>query len=273
MIQKSIDIWKDFNPSNSVVCRPRLTCYLIKRKKCIGAVVILPGGAYERISQRESEPVALRFTAAGYNAFVLDYSIRPQRFPKALQDICRSLTIIRQNAKDWKIDPDKIAVCGFSAGGHAAACLGVFWQRKELYNINGIDTDRVKPNALVLSYPVISSGEFAHKVSIKNLLGENPSNEILETVSLEKQVSSSTPPVFLWHTIEDQSVPVENSLLFASALRKHNVPFELHIYPRGAHGLALATNNTSTESIKPDGHVAGWLDLCIQWLKIQFKKF
>ena len=117
-----------------------------------------------------------------------------------MQDICRSLTIIRQNAVDWNVNPGQIAVFGFSAGGHAAASHAVFWKRTELFSIEGVNNSLVEPNALILAYPVITSGKFAHKESIQNLIGDNPSPELLDLVSLENQVSCSTPPVFLWHT-------------------------------------------------------------------------
>ena len=224
-----------------------LTTYIPSGEKVRGAVLILAGGCYTFTAEREAEPVALQYVAAGYNAFVLEYSVAPNRFPQALRDTCRALTLVRQNAADWHTDPDKVAVCGFSAGGHLAASLGVFWNRPELFGTTGIDNDSVRPNALILAYPVISSGEFRYDGLIPNLLGDDASPELVQMISLEKQVSPSTPPTFLWHTTEDELVPVENSLLFASALRRHNILFEMHIYPQGIHGQALATKETANE--------------------------
>ncbi|MFC1959162.1 alpha/beta hydrolase, partial [Chloroflexota bacterium] len=247
MIQKTIDIWEgfDFLSKSAVNPRPMLTTYVLSGEKVRGAVLILAGGCYTFTAEREAEPVALQYTAVGYNAFVLEYSVAPNRFPQALRDTCRALTLIRQNAAAWNTDPDKIAVCGFSAGGHLAASLGVFWNRTELFSTTGIDNNSVNPNALILAYPVITSGEFRYDGLIQNLLGVDASPEMVEMISLEKQVSPSTPPTFVWHTIEDELVPVENSLLFASALRRHKVSFEMHIYPQGIHGQALATKETA----------------------------
>lgn len=212
----------------------------------------------------------MQYTAAGYHAFILNYSVAPNRFPLALKDVCRAMTLIRQNAADWNIVPDKLAVCGFSAGGHLAASLGVFWNRPELFSSAGIVDNSVKPNALILSYPVITSGKFRFDELIQNLLGPDASPEMMEIISLEKQVSASTPPTFIWHTFEDELVPVENSLLFASALCKHKVPFGLHIYPLGNHGQALGTKETANETWKVNDHVATWLGLSVQWLRLTF---
>lgn len=274
MIQKSIDIWEglDFLSKSTVNPRPRLTTYILSGEKVRGAVLILAGGCYTFTAEREAEPVALQYTAAGYNAFILEYSVAPNRFPRALQDTCRSLTLIRQNAADWNTDPDKVAVCGFSAGGHLAASLGVFWNRTELFSTPGIDNNIVKPTALILAYPVISSGEFRYDGLIPNLLGSDASSEMVKMISLETQVSHATPPTFLWHTVEDELVPVENSLLFASALRRHNVSFEMHIYPQGIHGQALATQETANEKWKVNSHIATWLGLSVQWLRIMFNE-
>jgi acetyl esterase/lipase len=272
MIQKSIDIWDgfDFSSKSTVNPRPMLTTYILSGEKVRGAVLILAGGCYTFTAEREAEPVALQYTAAGYHAFILEYSVAPNRFPQALRDICRALTLIRQHAADWHIDPEKIAVCGFSAGGHLAASLGVFWNQAELFSTAGIDNNSVKPNALILSYPVITAGEFRYDGLIENLLGADASPEMVKMISLETQVSSSTPPTFLWQTVEDELVPVENSLLFASALRKHKVLFEMHIYPQGIHGQALATEETANEKYKANSHVATWLELSVQWLRIIF---
>ena len=160
----------------------------------------------------------------------------------------------------------------FPLAGIVAASLGVFWNHTELFSTAGIDHNSVKPNALILAYPVITSGEFTHDGLIQNLLGADASPEMLEMMSLEKQVSPATPPAFIWHTFEDELVPVENSLLFASALRRHKVPFELHIYPLGNHGQALGTKETANEKYKVNSHVATWLGLSVQWLKLTFNE-
>lgn len=269
MIFKKIDIWENIKYSREAEdkFRPTLDTYILKGNKKRGAVLICPGGGYSNTSPREAEPIALKFNAAGFHAFVLYYSCAPRRHPQPLLDASRAMCIIRSNAEEWKVDEDKIAVCGFSAGGHLAASLGVFYDKPYLKNVEGIEEGLNKPNALILVYPVISSGEFAHRLSFSRLLGENPSVEELEEMSLENAVSDKVPPTFLMHTYEDISVPIENSLLFAAALRKSNVPFEMHIYPRGPHGISLATEETRRENGENYPHTATWMGLCIEWLK------
>jgi len=254
--------------SRENVCKDGSKDAMIKRP----AVLVLPGGGYAFTSPREAEPIALQFNEAGYHAFVLNYSVAPARHPQPLLDVSRAMCIIRENAEEWGIYPDKIAVCGFSAGGHLAACLGVHWDKQFLENVEGIEIGKNRPDALILCYPVITSGEYAHRGSFINLLGENPNSELLYEMSLEHHVSEKTPPAFIWHTFADAGVPVENSLLFAQALREKNIPFELHIYPEGVHGLSLAAEETSNgrpELVSP--HVASWIRLCKEWLKLQFK--
>ena len=235
------------------------------------AVLVLPGGGYSSTSPREAEPIALQFNEAGYHAFVLNYRVAPEKHPQPLLDASRAMCIIRENADKWNIYSDKIAICGFSAGGHLAASLAVHWDKEYLGNVYGIEIGKNRPNALIACYPVITSGQYAHRGSFINLLGQNASSELLHEMSLEHHVSDKTPPTFIWHTFSDDGVPVENSLLFAQALRKNNIPFELHIYPEGVHGLSLATEDTATD--KPEyvsPHVASWINLCKEWLKLQF---
>lgn len=230
------------------------------------AIVICPGGAYELISDTETEAIAIKMMNLGYHAFVLRYSIAPALYPVALKELAASVQRIRQNHAAWHIDPDKIVVAGFSAGGHLAASLGTFWQDGILQTeLNGACEDW-KPNGLLLCYPVITSGEFAHQTSIPSLLG-NKFPLLKEKMALENQVSASTPPTFIWHTLADSSVPVENTLLFASALRKKQVPFEMHIFPKGVHGLSLATKETSPDPGKQEAAVAVWPELFQRWME------
>lgn len=236
-----------------------LTSYILSGARLRPAVLICPGGGYGFLSPREDEAVALQFTAAGFHVFVLHYTVKPEFYRRPLLEVSQAVKVIRSRSQEWNLDPEKIAVCGFSAGGHLAASLGVHWHNLEVAPEN-------KPNALILSYPVISMGEFTHAGSRNNLLGPDPSEERLLEMSLEEQVSSQTPPTFLWHTVADPVVPVENSLFFANALRKHNRPFELHIYPNGPHGLSLAITETD-DSRGTDPHVATWMGLAIEWLK------
>lgn len=246
---------------------PTLATYLLSGPRARGAVLVCPGGAYLGTSDREAEAVALQYNAAGYHAFVLYYSVVPRRHPQPLLDLSRSLTIIRTHAEEWHIDPERIAVCGFSAGGHLTASLGVFWKQPYLQEAPGIVPGFNRPNALILNYPVISSGPHGHQDSFTNLLGPDADEAKRHEFSLEHHVNADTPPTFLWHTFNDEPVPVENSLLFAQSLRKQQIPFELHIYPDGPHGLSLATAETATEVdafINP--HCASWNKLSIEWL-------
>jgi len=234
-----------------------LTTYVLDGKRPRGAVLVLPGGAYRMTSDREAEPIALRFTAAGFHAFVLRYSVAPNRHPKPLQDAQKALDLIRSQSSEWNLDPAKVAVCGFSAGGHLAASLGVF--------------GNPRPDALILSYPVITSGPFAHQGSFENLLGQEAPAPVQAQLSLETQVTDKTPPTFLWHTYDDAAVPLENTLLFAGALRQAAVPFELHVFPKGRHGISLAEAETDFEDGGGiDAHVARWMGLCVEWLTLQF---
>lgn len=234
-------------------------------------ILICPGGGYEFTSDREAEPVALRLLPLGYNAFVLRYGVKAAKYPEALLEAAAAVAFIRNNAEKFNADANKIAVCGFSAGAHLAASLGVFWKEPFIAKTLGILEEKNKPNALILCYPVITSGEFAHKGSFKALIGNN-NPELLEKMSLEKQVNKDVPPTFLWHTFDDNTVPVENSLLFAKALKAYNVPFELHIYPHGCHGLSLCSDETSAAPELINPHCASWLPLCNKWLKLVFNK-
>lgn len=235
------------------------------------AVIVCPGGGYAFLSDREAEPVALAFLARGYQVFVLRYSLSPVHYPAQLMEAACAVACVRQNAEQWHVDAGAISVCGFSAGGHLACSLGALWNDTELNASLGFAPERCRPNALILAYPVITGGEFAHRGSFDNLLGNSAQSSLTAKLSLENAVGAHTPPVFLWHTLADDGVPVENSLLLAAALRKAGVPFELHIFPKGPHGLALANQETKSfcyDRINP--HVAQWFDLCDHWLKTMF---
>lgn len=230
-------------------------------------VVICPGGGYCMVSPREAEPVAMQFLAAGFNAAVLTYSVAPARYPTALGQLALSISHIRENAAEYHTNPDKIAVCGFSAGGHLAASLGVKWQLPFMKAVTKLENEAFRPNALILSYPVITSGEYAHEGSFVNLLDEGATENMLAQQSLERFVTPSVPPVFMWHTWDDDTVPVENSLFFASALRAAGVSLEMHIFPHGAHGLSLANKQTSTGmDIFEQPECSCWINLARDWL-------
>ena len=238
-------------------------------------ILICPGGGYAYTSDREAEPIALTFLAMGYHAAVLRYSCAPAKYPTALLELASSILLIRKNAKEWHVNPKKIVVQGCSAGGHLAACLGMFWDEDFLADKLGVSAKKhelLKPNGMILCYPVITSGEFAHKGSFQNLLGEEPDEELMDKLSLEKQVTEKTPKAFIWGTLTDASVPMENSLLLVSAMRRANVSVEYHLYPRGAHGLALANKLTQASDGRcVQEECANWPGLAHTWLEKLFR--
>lgn len=222
-------------------------------------------------SNREAEPIALQFNSMGYQAAVLRYSCAPAVYPTALCEVAQSVKLIREHAEDWNVDAEKIIVMGFSAGGHLAASYGVFWNESWLTEKMQCDKQLLKPNGLVLCYPVISSKEkIAHQDSIKNLLGESYP-EMKEQVSLEDKVGKHTPKTFLWHTFTDPVVPFWNSFRFAEALGKAGVPMEYHLYPQGGHGLSLANEQTANEEGKGVEKVCqSWVPLLRSWMLENF---
>ena len=233
-------------------------------------VLVCPGGAYAYTSEREADPLAAQFLAMGYHAAVLRYSCAPAVYPTALTELAYSLELIRRNGEDWYVNPEQIIVLGCSAGGHLAASMGVFWKEEFLAGALGIRKEEqklIRPDGMILCYPVITSGEFAHRGSFQNLLGARQ-EELSAKMSLENQVDKDTPPAFIWHTYEDGAVPAENSLLFVTALRRAGVPAEFHMYPKGSHGLALANRLTQNQ----DGNAAqpectSWVGLAHTWIE------
>ena len=223
------------------------------------AIVICPGGGYGHLALREAEPVALRFAGMGYAAFVVNYHVGEGTYPLPQQDAACAVAAVRAHAEEWEVDPQAIILAGFSAGGHLAASVGVMWQREELWAPLGLTPEQVRPDALLLSYAVLSAGEFAHRGSFERLTGSSdPAAH--EPFSLETLVSAHTPPTFLWHTWTDVSVPVQNTLLFALALKNHGVQAEVHIYPYGSHGAALGAPHTASEPAKLIPEVQEWPD-------------
>lgn len=254
----------------------RLDCYLYEIYEAMPyratrpAVVVCPGGGYHSLSPREADPVALGYSAAGFNTFVLYYSIKGKAaYPNSLIDLCKAMKLIRENAENWGIIKDQIAVCGFSAGGHLAASLGVHWNDGYIKDKSGCYNGENKPNALILGYPVISTSYMENSsVCLDRLVGENDKDWVYKELNLQTCVNSNTPATFLFHTFRDQIVPVRDSLEFASALEKADIPFELHIYPNGPHGLSLSTPDVCENG--GDKDVASWFELSINWLKRLF---
>lgn len=233
------------------------------------AVIICPGGGYEHLSVREGEPVAKKYLAMGCHVFVLHYSLAPDRFPVALLELAMLMGRIHMHAEAWGIDREKIIVSGFSAGGHLAACLGVFWNRDFLWSPLGLNPAVLRPSGLLLAYPVITSGTSCHEGSFEALLGEEKNDpEKRRLVSLELHTGPHVPKTFIWHTVTDQSVPVMNAMLFAESLMRHQVSTELHLFPQGCHGLALATEETAMDEAKyVEPCCQSWISLARVWLK------
>lgn len=232
-------------------------------------VVICPGGGYHMTSDREAEAVAVQFLAKGFHAAILRYSVEPARYPEALLQLAKTVLFLRENAQKYHIDTEKIIVQGFSAGGHLAASMGVFWNKPFLAERLGTNSEMLRPNGLLLCYPVISSGDKAHVGSFQNLLGEDfDDEEKRKSMSLELYVTKDTPKTFLWHTAPDDTVPVENSLLFFQALHRLGIPAEMHIYPVGGHGLGLANEETSNrEGYGVQEECQSWITLACDWIR------
>lgn len=242
---------------------PKLTPYLPEPAIASGAAILVcPGGGYNVIEQREGRDYALWFNQHGIAAFVLEYRLGSAgyRHPAMLNDAARAMRTIRVNAAKWKIDPRRIGIIGSSAGGHVASSLLTHFTAGDSAATDPTERESSRPDLGILCYAVITTGPFAHRGSIRNLLGRDPAPELLELVSNEKHVMADTPPCFVWHTFEDKVVPMENSLLFAEALRREGVPFDLHIYVEGRHGVGLGDT-------APFAHPHPWTNDCLFWLK------
>lgn len=264
------------------------------------AVVICPGGGYLMTSDREAEPVAIRFASMGYQAFVLRYSTYAKgdtlgslhmtephgsHYPQPLYDLAKALQTVRAHADEWLIDPERIVVAGFSAGGHLAASLGVHWHEPFLQEKLETEDISWKPDALVLGYAITDYvyrreqfSKTAHRwpegffdVSNLAVFGVPRPTEIqLEERSPVRYVSEKTPPSFLWHTADDHIVFAANSLRFAAALAQHKVPYELHVFESGVHGLSMCDETTAVDDTQLNAEVAVWFDMAAKWLKKRF---
>lgn len=230
-------------------------------------VIVCPGGGYEWTSDREAEIVAMQFLSFGYHAAVLRYSVAPSVYPAAVLELGRSICLIREHAGEWKVNRDQIVVSGFSAGGHMVASYCVAWNQKWMAEKLSVSNRQLKPNGLILGYPVITSGEYAHHGSIESLLGEEYEAR-KEEMSLENLVNEDMPRTFIWHTFEDDAVPVQNSLLMVNALTAHHIPTEFHMFEKGGHGLSLANKTSQSSSgfgIQPG--CEKWIELVHLWME------
>lgn len=237
------------------------------------AVLVLPGGGYSNIcDEKEGYPIARQYLAAGYNAFMLSYSVAPNASDfKPLVQVALSIKFIRENAEKFGIDPNYVFTVGFSAGGHLSGSAGVFWNHpKVIEAVGSSDTKICRPTGMILCYAVVSSGSKAHVGSFKNLCGnKDAAQEQMDEFSLETHVDGKTPPAFIWHTVGDTCVPVENALFFANALQQNKISYELHIYPGGCHGMSLSTPEVCHGEDTPvQRHVRSWLKLSMEWIEL-----
>lgn len=230
------------------------------KRKARPAVIVIPGGGYAFLSDREDEPVAIKFFEAGYCACVLSYSINTP-YPTPLKEALMAVAYIKQNADKYGVDNDNVVAIGFSAGGHLAGLLATATENE----INALPIG-AKPDAVILSYPVITMGSFTHE-GTRDIISNNGKLD-LNKLSVENRVNKDSVPAFIWHTFEDDCVPVENSLMLANAYKKYGVPFALHIFEKGRHGMSLCnreTNDGNPWDIELD-YVGKWFDLATDWL-------
>lgn len=275
-----------YSPSSDAELVP----FLLENKKT-PLILVVPGGGYNHYGSKEQDAVAKKFNSLGFHSAVLYYTLAPTHFPKPLEDLARAMLFIRKKSEQWNIDGEKIILCGFSAGGHLAASLGCWWNSKFLQNAAGIENSngakKLRPDALCLCYPVVTADEkFCNEGSIRNLIDRIPDESpIIEwakenfsskdeklpdaktdagrnlllrnLVSVENHIQKEFPRTFVWHTQEDSSVPVENTLMLAAALQKKKIEFEYHVFQKGKHGLSLAEETPA----------AVWVELFTNWLK------
>ena len=252
---RRIWLWEGQAPGPQVQddFRPWLDLYLLDTDKPRGAVLVLPGGGYNHRAAHEGEPVARLFNAHGYHAFVTQYRVQPHPPFSAFLDAQRSVRLIHSRAAEWGIE--RLAMCGFSAGGHLAGLVGTHFDEGDPRAKDPVERTGSRPDALILCYGWLSAMDVEPN-DLRVPPGED-AEQFRKRISAEQHVTDKTPPAFLWHTSDDQRVPVKHSLVFAEAMRQHGVPFELHVYQRGRHGLGLAGESP---------HVATWADLCCEWL-------
>lgn len=229
------------------------------------SVVIFPGGGYTFCADREGEPIALQYLAAGYAAFVVAYTCNA-RFPAPLIDAAYTFYKIRLRAEEFCIDPNKIAVLGCSAGGHLAGCLATMWNDISVVKTIGCTAEELRPNAAILCYPVISGVTAPHEGSFKVLLGEEPSRSDLSRLSLENRVTPKTPPIFIWTTANDDSVSAHNSLVMAKACISNKIPIELHIFDEGGHALSVCDKSTARSENEVNPSCRRWIELSVEFL-------
>ncbi len=267
MEKEKIKLWKDtetpfFNKdfnTNDNINTSTITPFLLNDKKIHPCIIIVPGGGYTHRAEHEGAPIAKWLNERGINSFVANYRVEPYSYPAPIIDVKRAIKFIRFHSEKFMIDPNKIGIMGFSAGAHIACCSAEYYDDEEYSPRDAVDKTSARPDLCVLCYPVISmKDEFCHMGSKERIAKNNPKLE--KKLSCEDNIREDMPPVFIWHTFEDKSVPVRNSLEMAIALKEKEIPFELHIYPNGRHGLGM------TKCVDIDG-TNKWPDSFENWLK------
>ena len=267
MIMKVVDLYEEFGLAKPEDAVGKLTCFVQTVNKVLyptrttPAVLVLPGGGYAGTSWREGEPIAMEFYTRGYSAFFLNYTCAPAKFPVALREAVMAMLYIRRNAAQWDIDPAKVGAIGFSAGGHLCGTLGMMYDCPEVSDL--ATGAQARPDVLALCYPVAVSWGNTHDGSFVNLVGDDQA--LRDRLSLDKLVRPDMPPVFLWHTRTDATVPVRNSLVLAVALDEAEIPLAMHIYGTGRHGLSLPDIRTHPSDNLPEVSVdvGDWVEACI----------
>lgn len=266
---ETIDLYNFFNVNKPKNAQGILTKYVLERNeeqpknRIRPGMLVLPGGGYAYCSKREAEPIAIAYNNQGFNSYVLEYSCTNEnvtfRYPTQLIEACMAMAYIREKSNEDFTDETKVCAVGFSAGGHLCGSLATLFNEKCVKEVIG--DKNVRPDAVILSYPVITSGEKAHRGSFDCLCGSDL--ELQKKLSLEDRVNNDSSPAFIWSTSEDTGVPCESSLYMALAYRKNNIPIELHIFEHGRHGLSLGTKDTKPEF----EYIQPWFNLSIKWLK------
>lgn len=275
-----VDLYQNFTVKRPEGAAGTLTCYVqptsakVSPRRLRPGVLILPGGGYSHVSPREGEPVALRFLSRGWCAFVLEYSVAPLGFPTQLREAAMAMRYIRENAGCFGVNPNAIAATGFSAGGHLCGTLGTMYDCPEVRSIGAAEV--LRPDALGLCYPVAVSWGNTHEGSFQCLCGED--SALRRRLSLDALVRPGMPPVFLWHTRSDETVPVRNSLILAEKLEEAGIEFAMHIYRKGKHGLSTADEQVYPVDQVPEASwdVPGWLEAEVRFFEeigIKIKDF
>jgi acetyl esterase/lipase len=259
-LKKKIPLWESQERGEGIFNEdcPNIQLFLLEGDEPHPVVIIAPGGAYLFRAGHEAFPVAQWLNSSGISAIVLNYRVAPYKHPIPLGDTKRAIRLVRAHAKEWNIDPNRVGILGFSAGGHLASSLGTQFDLGNKLAEDPIEQYSSRPDVMVLCYPVITMGEHTHEGSKLNLLAENPSNELVNLMSSEKQITADTPPTFIWHTADDAAVDVENSLQFAAGLSRYKIPYALHVFESGQHGLGLALEHPEANA---------WTSLCEAWLR------